>query len=198
MPMESNAPFSIAVMVPVQAEGGRTVIDWRGIPLAVPFAFDPLPPATRMPIAKRWEESGAPFLKLVHPHRGTTVDYAVRCLFNPTVNGAPSTRLYAFLEIAPHCPGNPPVWTVVERIDRDTIETLTPEAVAAEQALIETIIENRLGVPREAIEAAFGTMSPWSNPDWGDEGNLHLVCTGCLAALRRREGFCAHCGREVI
>lgn len=194
--------FSSAVFVPVQAApGGRTVIDWRGIPLAVPHAFDRVPPRTRMPIARRWEESGSFFLKLVHPERGTTIDYAIRCLFNPVVNGQTEHRLYAFLEIAPHCPGggeSVPVWTVVERVEQNAIETLTDEAIAAQQPFIGEIIEHRYTAPRAAVEAAFGVMAPWQNPDWGDEGNLHLVCVKCLSVMADDAVFCVSCGTRRV
>ena len=193
--------FSHSVMVPVQTDqplgaSRRLVIDWRGIPLAVPYRFDEVSPRLRMPIAKCWREKEHFLLKLVHPSKGTTVDYAVRCLFNSQKDDQPTERVFAFLEIAPGCPGGGdtvPVWTLVERLDSTAIMTLTPDEISEQQAFIEEIVEKHLAAPAEAIEATFGKMLPWENPEWGEPGNLHLVCVGCLGPLNDPGQMCPNC-----
>ena len=193
--------FSHSVMVPVQTDqplgaSGRLVIDWRGIPLAVPYRFDEISPRQRMPIAKCWREKEHFLLKLVHPSKGTTVDYAVRCLFNPEKDGQPTERVFVFLEMAPGCPGGGdtvPVWTVVERLDSTAILTLAPDEIYDQQTFIEEIVDKGLTAPAEAIEATFGKMLPWENPDWGDQGNLHLVCVRCLGPLNEAGQMCLNC-----
>ena len=200
MEIEWGKLFSHRVMVPVQAqkplgESGRIVIDWRGIPLAVPYRFDEIPPGNRIRIVKRWQEFGNYFLKLAHPGKGTTVDYAIRCLFNPEKDGSVTHRIFSFLEIAPGCPGGGetvPVWTLVERLDATTILTLYPDEILEQKMILEEIVKYRLAAPLEAIEAAFGAMPPWENPDWGDEGNIHLVCVNCFRPLTEQGQTCSH------
>jgi hypothetical protein len=199
--VEWNKQFSCSVMVPVQSDGpsgasGRIVIDWRGIPLAVPYHFDGIAPGQRMPIAKCWDEGGNFMVKLVRPGKGTTVDYAIRCLFNPTNGEVRTNRLFAFLEMAPGCPKQDqtvPVWTVVEVMRPAAILVLEPEEIERERSFIEEIVEKRLSVPRDAIEATFGEMRPWTNPDWGDDGNIHLVCVKCLESLPESGAVCPRC-----
>lgn len=193
--------FSSSLYFPVQIDfsGGvrvRVVPDWRGIPIVLPHGFDEVPAGARVRIAKRFCEADHHMLKLVHPTKGTTVDYAIRCLFNPPHRDRQSPRpVWAFLEMAP---GLPPVgrvippWVVVSRLDRDTIETLPMAELAPCSAFISRIVEQRLSSPPEAIAAAFGDMPPWTNPDWRDPGNLHRVCVACLAASTGPSG-CDRC-----
>jgi hypothetical protein len=200
MEIEWEKLFSHRVMVPVQAhkpfgESGRIVIDWRGIPLAVPYRFDEIPPGHKIRIVKLWQERGNFFLKLAHPGKGTTVDYTIRCLFNPEKDGFATQRVFAFLEMAPGCPGGGetvPVWTVVERLDATTILTLYPDEMLEQKMIIAEIIQNHLAAPLEAIEAAFGVMPTWENPDWGDEGNIYLVCVQCFRPLSEQGQTCSH------
>jgi hypothetical protein len=191
-------------MVPVQGEwpsgatgsSGRVVIEWRGIPLANPFQFDTVGPNQVVPIVKRWREGPLVCLKLVHPTKGTTVDYVVRCLFNPRLAGTPTQQVFAFLEFFPGCPGvdeSVPVWTAVERLSSTAIRTLGPEEVHAQQAMIDTIVNEQLGVPLEVLEQAFGPLESWQNPDWGEPGNIHRVCTQCLKPLADAVVSCPDC-----
>src|SRR5436190_482798 len=132
--MNNQDLFSPYIMVPVQAESAmpgqaRTLLDWRGIPLAVPYRFDSVQPGETMRIVKRWKEGKNIFLKLAHPLKGTTVDYTVRSLFNPSESTPSVTkRIFCFMEIGPGCPEagkTVPVWTVVEVLRPDNIRTLS-------------------------------------------------------------------------
>jgi hypothetical protein len=190
------------VMFPVQGERRSgpvgMVLDWRGIPLADPFQFDAIGPNQSVRIVKRWQEGHHVFLKLVHPTKGTTVDYAVRWLFHPRLQAAapPTERVFTFLEIAPGCPGageSVPVWTVVERLSLTELRTLSPEEIQAEQDMIDTIVNEKPGVSLEALDGAFGPLESWQNPDWGDPGNIHLVCPLCLGPLADGVVSCPDC-----
>jgi hypothetical protein len=176
------------------------VLDWRGIPLAQPFQFDAIGPGQTLRIAKGWREGAHPFIKLVHPEKGTTIDYAVRCLFNPVEGGQQVRRLLAFLEVAPNCPGAKdvvPPWTVTEVIARDALRTVSPEELKAQRPIVDDIIQNQLGVPFEAIERTFGPMPPWENPDYGDPGNLRLLCLMCLGPVVE-QGRCPSCAAPAV
>lgn len=192
--------YSPYVMVPAQltfqeGKAARTVIDWRGVPLASPYRFDYIQMGEYIRIARRWSEDSNLLLKLVHPQLGTTVDYAVRCIFNPEENGIPSKRLFAFLEIAPGCPEagkTIPVWVVVEIHRPDLVRSLTREEVQYCWPQIVNIIQNRLSSPPEAAQAVLGEFPQWENPDYGDPGNIHLVCLQCLSPIQE-PGRCATC-----
>lgn len=196
-----NKLFSHLVMVPVQADdsprpGAYTIIDWRGIPLATPFQYDSILPDQRVPLAKKWHERGCFFLKLVHPSKGTTVDYVIRCLFNPRGESTRPPRIFVFLEMAPGAAGGGetvPVWTVVEVLGPDAVRTLTEEETRSQWEEIQTIVGKQLGVPDEAVMATFGQMPPWENPDWGDEGNIHLACIRCCQPVPRAGIPCSRC-----
>jgi hypothetical protein len=100
--------------------------------------------------------------------------------------------------MAPGCPEGGKtvaVWTVVEVVNPGVVRTLGPAEIDADQAMINEIIERRLCSPPEAAEATFGAFASWRNPDYGEPGNLHLVCVGCLGPLTAAEAACPDCAR---
>src|SRR5687768_15739913 len=200
--MEERDLFSYYIMVPAQpalAElaATRTVIDWRGIPLANPYHFDRLEPGSSVPVIRRFTEKNQYFLKLAHPELGTTTDYSIRSLFNPQEN---PNSVCAFLELGPGCPEagvTIPVWAVVEVLNKDALRLLTWQEVHRNWPTIWDTIRHKLGAPPAAIRALFGNFPEWTNPDYGDPGNIHRVCVKCFAQINS-SGKCDHCDPQPV
>ncbi|MEW6730342.1 MAG: hypothetical protein AB1489_03285 [Acidobacteriota bacterium] len=193
--------FSNQLVFPIQLDAAmraqaRTIIEWRGIPLAIPYRFDMVAEQRQVKIVKHWREGNNFFLKLVHPDKGTTIDYAIRYLFNPVSTDLTDCKhTWVFLEIGPNCPTagqSIPVWVVVQVVDKSTLLTLSIPQLETQQSLIKQIVEERLTISAQAIVATFGEMLDWCNPDYGDPGNLHLVCRRCLR-LVKEAGECIAC-----
>jgi hypothetical protein len=159
--------------------------------------MDPVPEGQHVRVVARFHEADRNcFLKLVHPFRGTTVDYAVRSLFMAsTAPGRPPAPL-AFLELAPGLPAPPgsvPVWTVVEVAHADLVRTLWVQEAMAVRPIVDRIIAQREQAPYPQMALAFGEFPFWRNPACGAPGNFSLVCLRCMAP-RADHQPCPRCG----
>jgi hypothetical protein len=194
--------LSHMLAVPVQLEdpaSQRVYIEWRGLALASPPTLEMVSPFTRVPIARRWTEIDEPFLKLIHPDKGTQVDYIVRWITKT------SSACFALLELAPGWPseGSPPYQTIVEVLDRDMLWTLTADEFSRALPVLQTDINIRGVWPKQEAEQVFGDMPDWLSPRFRaesviDEEAREVRCFHCEEPIQDSFVACPYCGASRV
>ncbi len=190
--------LSHMLAVPVQLEdpaSQRVYIEWRGLALASPPALEMVSPFTRVPIARRWMEQSEPLLKLVHPDKGTQVDYIVRWITKT------SSACFALLELAQGWPGeqSAPYQTIVEVLDRDMLWTLTADEFSRALPVLQTDINIRGVWPKSESEEVFGEMADWLSPQFRAESAVkeearEVRCFECEEPIQESFVACPYCG----